>query len=202
MAVQGIFQILSKSPTLQFNSVLIYQLKNVLVPSEYLSIDETLYAMRHQINFRQYNPNKPAKYGLLYKSLNDARFPFTYQVVPYCGKPVDGDGPYYLNATEDYVKCLVQALPMINMKGRNISIDRLYTSISTANWLLEQDVTTVGTLVTNRVGLPDEVKDTKSRNEFESTLHWEKEHGNLALCVYTTKSKSKGKKNVLVLSSM
>ena len=58
------------------------QMKNVLVPSEYLSIDETLYSMRHQINFRQYNPNEPAKYGLLYKSLNDARFAFTCEVIP------------------------------------------------------------------------------------------------------------------------
>jgi len=57
------------------------RMKSVLVPSEFLSIDETLYAMRNQIAFRQYNPNKPAKYGLLYKSLNDARFPFTYQII-------------------------------------------------------------------------------------------------------------------------
>ena len=58
------------------------RMKNVLVPLEYLSINETLYAMRHQIGFRQYNPNKPAKYGLLYKSLKDARLPFTYQIIP------------------------------------------------------------------------------------------------------------------------
>ena len=64
--------------TVMFNE----QMKNVLVPSEYLSIDETLYSMRHQINFRQYNPNEPAKYGLLYKSLNDARFAFTCEVIP------------------------------------------------------------------------------------------------------------------------
>ena len=34
-----------------------------IAPSEYLTIDETLYPMRHQIAFRQYNPNKPHKYG-------------------------------------------------------------------------------------------------------------------------------------------
>ena len=47
-----------------------------LVPTLYMTIDETLYPMRHQIAFRQYNPNKPHKYGLLCKSLNDASFPF------------------------------------------------------------------------------------------------------------------------------
>ena len=53
-----------------------------MYPSEYLSLDETLYPMRHQIAFRQYNPNKPHKYGLLVKSLNDAHVPFTYKAVP------------------------------------------------------------------------------------------------------------------------
>ena len=37
------------------------QLKSVVIPSEYLSIDETLYPMCHQIGFRQCKPNKPAK---------------------------------------------------------------------------------------------------------------------------------------------
>ena len=36
-----------------------------VAPSEYLTIDETLYPMRHQVAFRQYNSNKPHKYGLL-----------------------------------------------------------------------------------------------------------------------------------------
>ena len=73
--------------------------------------------MRHQINSRQYNPNKPAKYGLLYKSLNDARFAFTYQVIPYCGRPENGTAPYYLSSTEDYVKSLVNAMPRTSAKA-------------------------------------------------------------------------------------
>ena len=75
-----------------------------LVPSEYLAIDETLYPMRHQIAFRQYNPNKPAKYGLLFKSINDARFPYTYQSTIYSDKPEQGNGPHYIEGTENHVK--------------------------------------------------------------------------------------------------
>ena len=139
---------------------------------------------------------------LLYKSLNDARFLFTYQIIPYSGKPVDGDGPYYLKATEDYVKNLVESIPGRNLKGRNISMDRLYTSIPTTNWLLSREITVVGTLQSNRLGLPDELKNPKDWDEFQSTIHWEKGKGNIALCAYTTKSKSKGNKNVLVLSTV
>ena len=79
-----------------------------VIPSEYLSIDETLYPMRTQVRIKQYNPNKRSKYGLLFKSLNDARFPHTYQSLPCAGKPAAGEGPYYLNKTEDYVKKLVE----------------------------------------------------------------------------------------------
>ena len=49
-------------------------------------------------------------------------------------------------------------------------------------------------LASNPVGLLDEVKDTKNRDGFGSSMHWEKEEDNLAFCVYTTKSKSKGKR--------
>ena len=61
-----------------------------LYPSEFLSLDETLYPMPHQIAFRQYNPNKPHRYGLLVKFLNDARVPFKYKAAPYSGKTKDG----------------------------------------------------------------------------------------------------------------
>ena len=47
-----------------------------LVPGDYLSLDETSYPMpmRTQITFKQYNPSQPAKYGLLLKAINAARF--------------------------------------------------------------------------------------------------------------------------------
>ena len=156
--------------TVMFNE----QVKNVLFPSEYLSIDETLYSMRDQVIFTEYNPNKPAKYGLLYRSLNDARFTFTYHVISYCGRSEDGTGPYYLSSTEDYVKSLVNTVPRSSVKGRNISMDRLYMSISTENWLLKNKITVVGTLVTNCIGLSDDLKNAKQQGEFESTMHWEK----------------------------
>ena len=86
-----------------FNS----NLGKYVAPSEYLTIDETLYPMRHQIAFRQYNPNMPHKYGVLLKPLNDARFPYTYKALPYAAKPTAGDGPFYISSTADYIKNLV-----------------------------------------------------------------------------------------------
>ena len=85
-----------------FNS----NLGKYVAPSEYLTIDEIFYPTRHQIAFRQYSPNKPHKYGVLLKSLNDARFLYTYKALPYAAKPTVGDEPFYISSTADYIKNL------------------------------------------------------------------------------------------------
>ena len=64
----------------------------VLAPGEYLSLDESLYPMRTQIFFKQFNPSKPAKYGLPFKSANVARYPYTFISLPYRGKPTEEGG--------------------------------------------------------------------------------------------------------------
>ena len=46
--------------------------------SSYLAVYETLYPYCERIGFRQYNPSKPAKYGLLYRLLCDATVLYTY----------------------------------------------------------------------------------------------------------------------------
>ena len=100
--------------------------------------------MRQQIAFRQYNPNKPHRYGLLLKSFNDARFPYTYKAVLYAAKPKAGDGPYYLKSIIDYIKYLATEMEADQaITGRNISNDCLYTSTESTNWLLDCGIATV-----------------------------------------------------------
>ena len=105
-----------------FNS----NLSKHVASSEYLSIHETLYPMRQQYAILQYNPNKPHRHGLLLKSLNDARFPYTYKAVPYVAKPKAGDGPFYLKSIIDYIKYLVNEMEADQpFTSRTISTDCL-----------------------------------------------------------------------------
>ena len=80
-------------------------------PFFYLDIDETLYPYRGHIGFKQYNPNKPSKYGLLYRSLCDGSLPYTYYSLPYAGKPENLNEnlykKYYVSGTDEYTKYLV-----------------------------------------------------------------------------------------------
>lgn len=120
---------------------------------DYLSLDETLYPMRNQVSFKQFNPSKPAKYGLLFKSINAARYPYTFITAQYSGKPVGDAGEFYISGCDEIVKSLISRLEKsTDLKGRNDSFDRLYTSIPLCKWLLERQITSVGTLKTNRRG--------------------------------------------------
>ena len=130
--------------------------EKVMHPDVYLSLDETLYPARVGVVFRQYNKDKPAKYGLFFWSINSAEVTYTYTSVIYTGKPVDKPGPYYAQTTNDIIKYLVNSLTReANIKGRNLSTDRFYTSIEIANWLLEKNVTCVGSIRGNRRRIGD-----------------------------------------------
>ena len=51
--------------------------EKVMILDAYLSIDETLYPTMVGVAFRQYNKNKPGKYGSLFRSINSAEMPYT-----------------------------------------------------------------------------------------------------------------------------
>ena len=89
-----------------------------------------------------------------------------------------------------------------SLKGRNISTDRLYTSAPLAKWLLDRDITTVGTLNTVRIGIAGELKYTKCSEKFNLTCHIEPKEKNLYITTYSVKTKSTGRKKVLMLSIM
>lgn len=82
--------------------------------------------MRTQIGFQQYNPNpNPAKYGVLFKSLNSAGLPYLHRTVVYASKPTGEASEFYLKGTANYLKSLVTGLSkFVPLDGRNILMDR------------------------------------------------------------------------------
>ena len=80
------------------------------------------------------NPSKPAKYGLLYRSLCDAKVPYTYSTLPYARKPeVIGANDYYVTCCDEYSKWLVNNFQIYGtLQGLKISLDRYFTSVTLA----------------------------------------------------------------------
>ena len=171
-----------------------------LVPNDYLLLDETLYPMKTQISFKQFNPSKPAKYGMLYKSINACRYPFTFSTAVYSDKPKAEPTSYYTPGMSQTVKYLIQNLEChTNLVGRNISYDRLYTSTPITQWLLDCGITSVGTLLTNRKGIPAEIKEIKDRETNSYEVYWEKDNGIPNLYSYVVKTKNSEKQTILLL---
>ena len=141
-------------------------------PSEYLSIDKTLYPYRGKTIIRQYNPNKPAKYGILYRSISDSHVPYTYYTLQYAGKPDEiTDDSEYVTGTDNYTDYLVEGLEQhVNLQVRNISMDRYFTSMTISKCLLDKGMIVVGTMRPDRAGISKEMKETKSRKS-PSTLY-------------------------------
>ena len=107
-----------------------------IIPDEHITIDETLYNLYTQVQFKVYNKGKPQKYGVNFKSLNAVSYPYTYTNHVYAGKPVGCPNQFYLSGTDNYTKYLVDYLSeRIVLSGRNLTMDRLYTSVEIAEWL-------------------------------------------------------------------
>ena len=117
-------------------------------PSPMLSVDETLYPYCGAIGFKQYNPNKPAKYGLLLRSLYDSTTTYTYYTLPYAGKPKAAKGDavkYYVTGTNAYTQHLVNEISNYSsIQGSNISLHPYFTSVSLAEWGFGEKVNNCG----------------------------------------------------------
>ena len=159
--------------------------------------------MKNKVAFKQFNPNKPAKYGLLFKSINASRYPYSFVSAPYYRKLVGEPVEKYKPGTFEVTKHIVSKLQRhTTLKGRNISFDRLYTSLPLMNYLLEKDITAVGTLVSNRKGLPKEFVKTVCRKEFSYEILWNADDVRITLHSCVVKTKSTGLRNVLLLSTL
>ena len=110
---------------------------------------------------------------------------------------------YHVKEVEETVKHLVQNLQSyVDLQGRNISFDRLYTSVSLVQWLLYHNITCVGTLQSNRRGISKEVKEVMKREPFSYECYWESTQNKLDLHSYVVTTKSSSKRNALLLSTV
>ena len=135
----------------------------------YVSMGETLYPYHGRIGMKQYNPSKPANYGLLYPRLCDAKVPYIYiySTQPHDGKPeVIGENDYYTTGCDEYTKWLVNNFQQYGtFQGQNISLHRYFTGVTLAKWCLEKSIPIVCILKSDRKGIPKKMKGVAGREE-------------------------------------
>lgn len=132
-------------------------------PSECLTIDESLLKFRGRCPFKMYVPSKPGRYGILFRTVADANYRYLWKAWPYSGRPEAPDlSPprVQLDGVLETVHYLVQD---VKGTGRNITLDRFYTSVPLAEELAAERLTVVGTLNKNRRFLPSELTNPRGR---------------------------------------
>ena len=100
------------------------------------------------------------------------------------------------------MRLIDKVLEKQDLSGVTVTFDNLYTSVPLSKKLLARDMTCIGTLRSNRVGLPQEVKAIDGREAYSTQTWWECVEEYISLTSYVTKTAKKGLKNILVLSTV
>ncbi|XP_035206417.1 uncharacterized protein LOC118181397 [Stegodyphus dumicola] len=100
---------------------------------------------------------KPARYGIKIFALADARTFFACNLEVYAG--TQPQGPYHVNNSPvEVVKRLTEKL---NSES-NVTVDNWYTSYELAKYLLQKNITLVGTIKKNKREILKEFVNSKN----------------------------------------
>ncbi|XP_022200150.2 piggyBac transposable element-derived protein 4-like [Nilaparvata lugens] len=117
---------------------------------------------------------------------------YTVHLEVYAGK--QPEGPFKLSPSADDVT--TRMCEPITGTNRNVTMDNWFTSIAVAEkFLAEKNLTLVGTMRSNRVGIPNELKPNRNREVHSSLFAHHKEKTLVSYC-------PKKNKAVILLSTM
>ncbi|XP_040918201.1 piggyBac transposable element-derived protein 4-like [Toxotes jaculatrix] len=156
-------------------------------PGVDICVDEQLVPFRGHCRFRQYIPNKPARYGMKIWVACDARTSYAWKMLVYTGKQ-DGASPE-VNQGKRVVLELLEGL-----EGHTVTCDNFFTSYALGEELLKRKIAMVGTIRKNKPELPPKLLEVRKRAILSSMFAFSSTH---TLVSYVPK---RGK-NVLLLST-
>ena len=137
-------------------------------------------------------PSKPRKYGVKFFWLGEATTGFALNGMVYSRRKSDS-GPH-----RDLANDIVMQLCSVYFgTGRDIYVDRYFTSHGLVCNLLQQNLTLVGTVMANRREVPSQFKTAKGREvESTKTLYG---HSNKILLLSYVPKRNKNVLNVFTL---
>ena len=141
-----------------FLDLLIPLFQQCLIPSQEVSVDESMIAFRGRVSFRQYIRGKPEPWGIKAYVLSESKTGYMYNLVIYYGKETQLISKPGLNHTTKVVLTLIDTLSNL---GYDLYTDSFYTSPTLATELLFIGTTLTGTVMCNRKHMPAATKVKK-----------------------------------------
>uniref|UniRef100_A0A8C5HAB4 PiggyBac transposable element-derived protein domain-containing protein n=1 Tax=Gouania willdenowi TaxID=441366 RepID=A0A8C5HAB4_GOUWI len=133
-------------------------------PGRHITIDEQLFPSKTRCCFLQYIATKPDKFGIKFWVACDLKTKYICNVLPYLGK--DPSRPSEERLSESVVMKLME--PFMD-KGRTVTTDNFFTSLTLARRLLSRKTTILGTVNKIRREIPQSTRKM-DRKEFTTQV--------------------------------
>ena len=144
-----------------------------------------------RVQFRQYMPAKPGKFGIKIYWIVDVETGMPLKCVVYIGTGTMAEGEFRSLAHAIVIELVKDYLD----RGRNVTADNFFTSETLVRELLERKTTYVGTVRQNNRILPDRSKCLSNRVKGDSRHFYTPD---MTLCSFWDKQR----RPVLLLSSL
>ena len=148
--------------------------RGVYNPHFSLTIDEQLLPSKNRSRLITYMPNKPDKYGVKFWALVDCKTKYVHNVLQYLGAQ-EKEARNGMALADDVILRSMQGL---SGKGYNVTTDNFFTSPTIAAKLMRRKTTMVGTMRSNRIGIPRELK-TLQMDVHDSVFYFNSEESQL-----------------------
>ncbi|GFW43350.1 piggyBac transposable element-derived protein 4 [Trichonephila clavipes] len=142
----------------EFHNLIVHKFKSVYVLKPDISVDESLIAYKGQLNWKQYIPQKRARFGIKLFQLCESKSGYIWNSLIYTGKGIAFNENYI-----DYglsTKSVLTLIQELKGKGYCLSTDNFYTSPELAELPIDSKTNICGTLRPNRKGLPVSLKSS------------------------------------------
>ncbi|GBP31074.1 PiggyBac transposable element-derived protein 4 [Eumeta japonica] len=179
------------APIREIFDLILINFQKHFVPSAEMTLDEQLLAFRGRCAFRQYIPNKPAKYGIKVFALVDVHYPYTFNLEIYAGQQPEG---LFRLSNEKHDVVMRMARPVLG-KHLNITMDNWFSSQRVAKQLFQNGTTMVGTMRRDKRKVPCEFRVARGNPLFSSKFGFNQP---CTLVSYVTKPN----KVVILMSTM
>ncbi|XP_029183653.1 piggyBac transposable element-derived protein 4-like isoform X3 [Acropora millepora] len=153
--------------------------KELYQPRQNLAVDERMVRSRHRSSVKQFNKDKPTRWGIklwvLADSLNGYTIDFNVYIGKVVGQEVSAKGLGY-----DVVMQLMN--PYFD-QGYHLYVDNFYTSVTLFKDLFARGVGATGTIRETRRDFPENLKDSKqwAKGKDKGSVRWGRDPPCLAL---------------------
>lgn len=159
------------------------QMKEQYVPRRQVAVDESIIPFKGRVSFKQYNPNKPSKWGIKMWAIAESETGYMSYSEIYSGKqdqPAQGLG-------SRVVKSCIKGADIQN-QGYHVYMDNFFTSPVLFDELFDELGTgACGTVRMNRRGLPKEIMKKKPVGINDRGDHLFRQKGSISATVWKDK---------------